>query len=199
MSYAELPAFMARLRERTDVAARALELTILTLCRTGDVTGQGERNPDKPRMMWKHVNLEARMWTVPNTKTSKGDDATEFPIPLSDRAMAALEEMRGRHPEFVFAERNKPLGKNDMQNLLSELAPGHHVHGFRATFKTWTDEQTHGQAEVAETCLAHKIVGNSVEAAYKRRTMIDKRRALLQAWADHCNGATAPMAMLRSA
>jgi len=70
-----------------------------------------------------------------------------------------------------------------MRNCLRKIVPGAlTVHGFRATFRTWVDEKTHVHSDVAEMCLSHRIVGDDVEIAYRRSTMLDKRRQLLTAW-----------------
>ena len=58
------------------------------------------------------------------------------------------------------------------------------VHGFRTSFKTWCMEQTETPWAVGEAALAHTI-GNSVEAAYARTDLFDKRRGLMQQWADY--------------
>jgi len=62
-------------------------------------------------------------------------------------------------------------------------------HGFRSTFRDWCAERTDYPNEVAEMALAHAI-GNKVEAAYRRGDLLDKRRRLMQDWADYANSAT---------
>ncbi len=54
-------------------------------------------------------------------------------------------------------------------------------HGFRATFRTWAEEQTDAEYEVKETALGHKV-GSTVERAYQRSDLIEKRRRLLERW-----------------
>ena len=185
MPYADVPAFLPTLRDRVELEARALEFLILTACRTGDLTGKPARKntPAKPPLGWHHINLDEQTWTIPATKTD-----AEHVVPLSDPAVAVLKAIKdcGLPGERVF-----PMGKNDMWSLLAELAPGLTVHGFRASFKTWCDEETNVHSDVVETCLAHKIVGEEVEKAYRRGTFFEKRRALMAAWGEFLSGATA--------
>ena len=92
MPYADVPAFLAELRQRTDTAARALDFTILTAVRTGDIRGQ-EREYAPP-MRWEHVDLDAALWTIP-----KGKNGKEHRVPLSPSAVSLLKGLprTGRH------------------------------------------------------------------------------------------------------
>jgi integrase len=63
------------------------------------------------------------------------------------------------------------------------------LHGFRSSFRDWASEATDVASEVAEKCLAHSI-GNRTERAYRRGDLLDKRRVLMQQWADFCVGTT---------
>jgi integrase len=60
------------------------------------------------------------------------------------------------------------------------------VHGFRSTFRDWAAERTNFPSEVVEMALAH-VVGNKVEAAYRRGDLFDKRQRLMAEWASYCN------------
>jgi integrase len=60
------------------------------------------------------------------------------------------------------------------------------VHGFRSTFRTWAAERTDFPREVIQAALAHTI-GNKVEAAYQRGDLFEKRRRLMEAWAEFCS------------
>ena len=77
------------------------------------------------------------------------------------------------------------MHENAMWGVLRALRPGLTVHGFRSTFRTWTEEHTRFPREVAEQALAHTI-GSAVERAYRRTDMFDKRRELMEAWATYC-------------
>jgi integrase len=61
------------------------------------------------------------------------------------------------------------------------------VHGFRSTFRDWVEERTAFAGSVAEAALAH-VVGDKVEAAYRRGDLFEKRRRLMEAWDGYCSG-----------
>jgi integrase len=151
-----------------------LEFTILTACRSGEVCGA----------RWEEIDLVKAMWVIPGSRMKAGK---EHRVPLSDRAVAlltALEEMRAS--DFVFPGRahGKPLSGMAMSMLLRRMkADDITVHGFRSTFRDWASEKTSFPHEVCEQALAHAI-GNKTEAAYRRGDLFEKRRRLMQAWAD---------------
>jgi integrase len=183
MPYDELPAFMVRLREQGGLSAKALEFTILTAVRTGDVIGGGRE--ERPPMMWPHVDLDGRVWTIPATK-----NGSEHKVPLSDQAAAVLKSVKalGINPELVFPSPGKgqPLSNNAMLGLLARM--GHSditVHGFRSSFRDWAAESTNFPRELAEKALAHTI-GDETERAYQRGDLLNKRRKLMEAWAGYC-------------
>jgi len=59
------------------------------------------------------------------------------------------------------------------------------VHGFRSAFRDWAGNETHFAREVAEAALAH-VIGDKAEQAYRRSDALEKRRALMEAWAAWC-------------
>jgi integrase len=174
LPYAELPGFTAELRERQGVAARALEFTILCAARVGEVLGA----------RWSEVDLSARLWRIPGSRM-KG--SVEHVVPLSTRAVAILEGLSGsRAPDApIFPGQRGELSPQSIRNALLALRPGLTTHGFRSTFRDWCGDAAAFPREVAEAALAHKV-GNAVEAAYRRASAIEKRRKLMQAWADYC-------------
>lgn len=94
---------------------------------------------------------------------------------------------------FVFAgqKSNAPLSNMSMHMLLRRMKRDDvTVHGFRSSFRDWAGDKTAFPREVAEGCLAHEV-GNAVERAYRRGDGLDKRRALMSAWADFMNGQAA--------
>jgi integrase len=179
LPYAEAPAFMARLREEEGIAARALELAILTCTRSNEVLGA----------RWSEIDLAARLWVIPaeRMKTER-----EHRVPLSEAAVAVLEAMQAvRISDLVFPgpRAGGRLHERVMLDLLKQLLPDMvvTVHGFRATFSTWVTEQTRFTPEERELALAH-AVGNKVVEAYQRSDMFDRRRRLAEAWERHLNG-----------
>jgi integrase len=180
MSYDELPAFLKRLRGVDTVSARALEFAVLTAGRSGEVYGA----------RWSEIDLGGRVWIIPATRMKA---AREHRVPLSDRALAVLEELaKVKINEFVFPghRRGKPLSHVAMAKVMSRLGAQHvTVHGFRSSFRDWAGNETHFPREIAEGALAH-VVGDKAEQAYRRGDALEKRRALMNAWAAYCEPRT---------
>jgi integrase len=89
---------------------------------------------------------------------------------------------------FVFpgSKVGRPLADTVLLRLLQRMGRGDlTAHGFRSSFRDWAAERTHFPSEVAEMALAH-AVGSKVEAAYRRGDMFEKRRRLMDAWAEFC-------------
>jgi integrase len=110
-------------------------------------------------------------------------------VPLSAAAIAVLKDMHAvRISDYVFAGayQDKAIGKNMPLRLLNNITGnGATVHGFRSSFRDWAAERTNFPREVAEMALAHAIP-NAVEAAYRRGDLFEKRRRLMDSWADYC-------------
>jgi integrase len=177
LPFPEVGAFMADLRTRDGIGARALEFAILTAARTSEVLGA----------RWQEIDTTERMWIVPGDRMKVGK---EHRVPLSDAALAVLEEMRALalNGDFIFPNigRGRPLSNMAMLKQLERMnRPDLTVHGFRSTFRDWAAERTNFQNEAIEMALAHAI-GNKVEAAYRRGELLDKRRRLMNAWAEFC-------------
>ena len=175
LPFSELPPFMAALRERAAVAARALEFAILTAARTGEVIGA----------TWDEIDLGRRIWTVPAGRMKGHRDHR---VPLSDHAVALLEEMQEtRSNEFVFSRHGgKPLSNMALLMMLRRMGRSDvTAHGFRSSFRTWAAERTSFTREVVEAALAH-VIGNKVDAAYQRGDLLDKRRELMAEWGKYC-------------
>jgi len=136
------------------------------------------------------IDLEKAVWTVPGVRMKS---KREHRVPLSKIAVKLL---RARHDAtggqgFVFpGERpRKPLSNMSMLMLLERMGRDDlTVHGFRSTFRDWVEEKTTYPGSVAEAALAH-VVGDKVEAAYQRGDLFEKRRKLMDAWADYCSKA----------
>ena len=179
LPYDEVPEFLEALRSSDAGAATklALEMVILTASRPSEV-----RKAD-----WSEFDLENGIWTRPalHMKSKK-----EHRVPLSPRVMEILAEARtlGTGEGFVFpgTKYSKPL--SDMTLLKQTKALGYDVdvHGFRTSFKTWTQERTNTPRDVSEAALAH-VVKNKAEAAYARSDFFEKRGKLMDTWASHCS------------
>jgi integrase len=175
LPYAEIPAFVAALRGRDAVAARALEFAMLTAARTGEVLGA----------TWSEIDLDARLWTVPAERMKAG---RQHRVPLSDSAMDIMRSMMAsKQNDYIFyGDRRATLSNMSLLMLLRRMGCNAiTTHGFRSTFRTWVAECTNYPREVVEAALAH-VVGNKVEAAYQRGDMLDKRRPLMAQWEQYC-------------
>jgi integrase len=180
LPYAEIGAFMAKLREQDGMAALALELLILTATRTGEVIGS----------TWDEIDLGAAVWTIPADRMKGGK---EHRVPLSKPALAVLKPLRDAASDaapgtFVFPglRADKPLSNKAMLKLLERMERSDlTVHGFRSTFRDWVGERTNFPREVAEHALAHSLP-DKVEAAYRRGDLFDKRIQMMDAWAKFC-------------
>jgi integrase len=176
MPYGSLPAFMASLKTRGATAARALEFIVLTAARSGEALGA----------RWNEFDLERAVWTVPASRMKGG---REHRVPLSRRALEIAQALHaGRISEFVFPGQKpgRPLSPAVLKQVLLRMEiTDVTVHGFRSSFRDWAAECTHTSREVCEAALAH-TVRSQVEAAYRRGDLFEKRRALMDAWADWC-------------
>jgi integrase len=175
LPYPEISGFMADLRGREGAAAVALEFLILTAARTNEVIGA----------RWSEIDLAARLWTVPGVRMKSG---RVHRVPLTSAAIAILKQMRGQDDEFLFPGIMTGRGLSNMALLkvLERIGRGDlTAHGFRATFKTWATERTNFPRELIEAALAH-VLDDKTEAAYQRRDMIEKRRRLMESWAEFC-------------
>lgn len=183
LPYAEIAGFMAELRTKTGVPARALEFAILTAARTGEAIGA----------KWDEINIAERLWVVPATRMKAG---REHRVPLSDAAMAIVNAMIPlRQGAYVFsgARPGRPLSNMAMLAVLRRLGRTDlTAHGFRSSFSDWCAEQTSFPAEAREMALAHAI-GSRVEASYRRGDMFQVRRRLADAWARWCAASVSPV------
>lgn len=174
MDYRELPAFYKRLTEdRDSLSSVALQITILTACRTSEVLLAD----------WSEFDLDNRLWTIPGERMKAGKPHR---VPLTDEVLKLLQGIKGEGYVFPGARQGRPLSNMAMTMVLRRLGhPDLTVHGFRSSFRDWCAEETHYPNIVAEQALAH-TVGNAVEAAYRRGDLLDKRRALMADWATYC-------------
>jgi integrase len=173
LPYLEIGGFMEELRGRDSTSARCLEFLILTAARTGEVIGA----------TWSEIDLTAKTWTVPANRM-KGN--REHRVPLSNRAVEIVQLMQSRcENDFIFPGRNSGLSNMSLLALLRNMGRSLTAHGFRSSFRDWAAEQTNFPNEVCEMALAH-AVGDKVEAAYRRGDLFEKRRRLMDTWAEYC-------------
>lgn len=189
LAYDRLPAFIEALRGRKSTAALALELAILTACRSGEVLNA----------RWSEFDLEKAVWTIPAQRMKAG---MEHRVPLTGRALAILRPLReARQGDYVFqgTGSGKPLSSMAMAMQLRRMKRDDlTVHGFRSTFRDWASEQTSFPHETCEHALAHRI-SDKAEAAYRRGDQFEKRRKLMDAWASFCLGGKANVLKIHGA
>ncbi|MFA7351391.1 MAG: integrase arm-type DNA-binding domain-containing protein [Methylotenera sp.] len=175
MKIDDMPSFMPKLREQEGIGARALEFTILTAARSGEVRGAS----------WDEIDLDNKVWTIP-AERMKGKK--EHRSALSNDAIALLQAMpRFVDNNLVFpSPRGGKLSDMTLSAVLKRMDIKVVPHGFRSTFRDWASERTNHSHEVKEMALAH-TVGSKVEAAYRRGDLFEKRIALMQDWADFIN------------
>lgn len=173
MAWRDVPAFVSELHERKGLAARALEFTILTAARSGEVRG----------MRWSEIDLGTGVWTVPSDRMKAGK---EHRVPLSAPAMALLGNESGPD-DLVFPggrRLDRPLSDMALTAVLRRMGrAGLTVHGFRSSFRDWAGETSSFPREVIEAALAHRLK-DKAEAAYARGDLFEKRRRLMEAWAN---------------
>ena len=187
--YDEVPKILKALRSHRAVGALALEFTILTAARTGEVIGA----------TWEEIDFQKGVWTIPAHRMKAG---REHRVPLSDQALAILRSVEKLGKAHVFpGQRGGPMSGMTMSMLLRRMNTDVTVHGFRSSFRDWAAECTGYSHEACEMALAHTI-GNKAEAAYRRGDLFEKRRRLMADWATYCEEgqtAAANIVPLRSA
>ncbi len=191
LPFDDMPEFLAALRGREGMSARALEFAILTAARTGEALGA----------RWGEIDLAAKLWTVPAERMKAG---REHRVPLSEAALAVLDKVRPlaltrdgepdpAAPVFPGPRRALPLSNMVLLMLLRRMGRADlTAHGFRSSFSDWAAERTAYPREVVEMALAH-AVENKVERAYRRGDLFDKRRQLMDAWARFCEAPASGM------
>ena len=175
MPHAEIGAALGRLRELDAYTAAkdALEFLILTATRSAEVTGA----------RWDEIDLDAATWTIPADRTKTG---AEHVVTLSRMAVEVLERasqyMGGTSGLVFVAARGGQMQRPILSRVLAKIDKNATVHGFRSSFRDWAAESGVAR-DVAESVLAH--VGGGVEGAYLRSGLVERRRPVMQAWADY--------------
>lgn len=179
--YSEMAAFMGTLRESESMGRLALEAVILTAARSGEVR----------LATWGELDLEAATWTIPAERMKAG---RAHVVPLAAPAVALFERMKAHRRNatdaalvFPGAKHGQPLSDMTLTKAMRDMGRTETPHGFRSTFRDWVAEQTTWPADLAEAALAH-VVSDKTVAAYQRGSMLEKRRELMAAWAEYCEG-----------
>lgn len=181
MPYYDVPKFMTELTDNESISASALRLLILTATRTSEVL----------KAEWNEIDLNATLWTIPPDRTKTRQ---EHRVPLSEAAIAILnDQSRIEGTSYIFpgVRQGRPMSNMALLQLMRGMGygvggnRGNYVpHGFRSSFRDWSSEVSNYPRDVAEMALAH-VIENKVEAAYRRGDLFDKRREMMQTWADY--------------
>lgn len=179
LDYRDIPALVAELRSHSHIACHTTEFLILSGLRLNEVR----------LAQWKEFNLDERIWTVPADRM-KGRRGKKVPheVPLSSAMMTVINRMAGiRQNDFVFAGgASGAISESTLTRELKKLRPDVTLHGFRATFSTYLN-RVGFPSEMVEHALAHSV-GTTVKRAYDRQTMVERRREMMEVWADYCAG-----------
>lgn len=178
MPAADVPAFVQGLQRKDTrglIGRRAFELLILTATRTSEVLNAE----------WPEFDPSTALWIIPAERMKA---EREHRIPLPQRAVEIITEMRelglkGAHV-FPGTKLDRPMSNMVFATMLKRLNVPYTAHGFRSSFRDWVAEDTEYPNEVAEMALAHSV-GNKVEAAYRRGDMLERRKSMMEEWAEH--------------
>lgn len=172
LPYRQLPEFIKQLREQDGLSALALEFLILNANRTSEV------------LLAKWQEIDEGLWVIPAQRMKS---KKEHRVPLCKRSIEILVVARAitEGHTYIFSKREKPMSNMSLSAVLKRMSIDATVHGFRSVFRDWVAEETDFSPEVAEMALAHTIA-NKVEAAYRRGDLLERRKRLMEAWADYC-------------
>lgn len=175
LPYKDIADFMEILTGSEGTGALCLEWAILSACRSGEAR----------LATWDEIDLKEMVWTIPASRMKM---KREHRVPISPQMLSVLERARDYQTnEWVFPSVRKGVALSDMAltSILRRLHPGITAHGFRSSFRDWGAEETEFANEVLEMCLAH-AVASSVEKAYRRGDMLERRREVMDAWGKYC-------------
>ena len=182
MAYADVADFMKVLRTKQTMSAFALEALILTAVRSQEIRGA----------RWCEIDETKMIWTIPADRMKAKN---EHIVPITSQVLEAFKKAKefstNDEPDLIFESAYKKAQLSDMTLSKALKDWGYEVtpHGFRSTFRDWIGNETMFDGELAEMALAHTIK-NQAERAYRRGNMLEKRRELMTAWANHCEGNT---------
>ena len=150
-------------------AALAIQFTILTAGRVGEIMGA----------TWDEIDASAKVWTVPAERMKT---RVEHRVPLSEAALKVLDDasLIKSDSNLIFPSlKGKELIQPTLYRELNKIRKTT-LHGFRSSFRDWCGENRVDR-DIAEACLAHKV-RNAVEAAYLRSDYLERRRDVMEAW-----------------
>jgi len=180
MDYSLVPDLMRELQTASATAGRdALMFTIYNAVRSGETR----------LAQWREIDWQNRTWTIPAARMKM---RKQHVVPLARPAYEVLERrrlLRQSDDELIFSSwGNRPLSQMTLTKVLRDRGyKSITVHGFRSSFTDWAAECTEFRKEVVDKALAHKLA-DRVEAAYRRTDFFERRRSLMDAWANYLTG-----------
>lgn len=189
LPYAEAGIFMADLRKRDTLAARLLELQMLTSTRPGEAAGA----------QWIEFDLDGSIWTIPASRMKAGK---AHRVPIAPAVVALLEALPRINANVFPGVRGKPITTAASEKLLKIMHAARAAldgigyidpslnkpvvaHGFRSTFRDWAAETTSHPREIIEQAMSHRLK-DAAEAAYQRGDLLVRRAVLMKDWAGYC-------------
>ncbi len=189
LPYREVPSALTKVETSSASLAAKLcfRFLVLTAARSGEARGA----------TWDEIDKASWEWRIPGARMKTGK---EHRVPLTDAAMALLEQARLLHDGsgLIFpspTRHGRPLSDATLTKLIRERGVDAVVHGFRSSFRDWASECTNAPHAVMELSLAH-AVGSSVEQAYARSDLLERRSALMAEWARFVTGTGADVVRL---
>ena len=178
LDYRQVPETMEALQKSAAISARAVEFACLTACRSGEVRGA----------VWSEIDLDEKLWVIPPARMKAG---REHRVPLCGRAIdiiLAMKEISTSTIVFQGGKDGAGISDTAMVKVLRTASPDNTVtlHGLRSSFRDWAGDSTQHPRDVVEMALAHAIK-DQTEAAYRRKDALDKRRILMNDWAEYCS------------
>ena len=172
LPYQEVPDFFAHLEKIDNINSLALRFLILNACRAGEVI-QAEKS-----------QIHNEIWTIP-AERMKARHLHQIPLTSKSICIAKKASEISGMSDLIFTSTGKKLHSVFMLRLVQQFMPYATTHGFRSAFRDWVSEETNHSPEVAEMALAHRI-RNKVEAAYRRGTLLERRKSLMVDWEKYC-------------
>ena len=166
LSYQKSPAFYQHIASKDLMSCYALRFLMLTVARTSEVR------------LATHQEIKGEIWTIPAERNKTN---AEHRIPLTDEALRVIEQAKNKTEYLFISPQGKPLSDASMSSFMKREGHEARPHGFRATFRTWVEEQTETPFEVKETALGHKV-DTGVVGAYQRSDRLEKRAVLMREW-----------------
>jgi integrase len=161
-----------------------LEFLVLTAVRSGSVR----------EAEWQEIDFENKVWNIPaeHTKTKQ-----EHRVPLSPQAIKLLKQIpkvTGNNKIFP-SPRGACLSDNTLSKLMRDMKARGDLtinavpHGFRSTFRDWSAEQTAYPDDIRKAASGHRV-GDAVQQSYQRTDLLEKRRNLMNEWANFLDKAS---------